>query len=162
MKPARLVEITILALCSANCQEGFLHLSQEVLDGKIFAVTSLTHLEPDVWDKVRTRKTLFIPQGQLGMFFTQKAFRSVRLLSVNSRGTRASTDKCLGFRLVSVFCFAGRTLEVLARGEALVRWEHRPLLHGHPAGHADQTRLQVCGSQRGEERNGGRKGERGM
>lgn len=47
------------------------------------------------------------------------------------------------------FGFAGRTLEVLACGEALVRREHRPLLHGHPTGHADQTRLQVCGSRRG-------------
>lgn len=48
-------------------------------------------------------------------------------------------------------------MEVLARGEALVRGEHGPLLHGHPAGHADQARLKVCGSQRarrGEKRAG--------
>lgn len=59
-----------------------------------------------------------------------------------------TAEKCFGFGLTAFFfgffwVFTGRTLEVLARGEALVRGEHGPLLHGHPAGHADQARLKV-------------------
>lgn len=72
-----------------------------------------------------------------------------------------TAEKCFGFGLTAFFffflVFTGRTLEVLARGEALVRGEHGPLLHGHPAGHADQARLKVCGShraRRGEKRAG--------
>lgn len=42
------------------------------------------------------------------------------------------------------------TLQVLARGEALMRREHWPFLHGHPASHTDQARLKVCERQRGE------------
>lgn len=81
------------------------------------------------------------------MLFTQNACRSLRLLSGNSHSREVlwvRTDS--GFFFWGVF--TGRTLEVLARGEALVRGEHGPLLHGHPAGHADQARLKVCGSQR--------------
>lgn len=36
LQPACLVERRTLALYSANCKKRFLHLSQEVLDGKIF------------------------------------------------------------------------------------------------------------------------------
>lgn len=111
------------------------------------------------WDKSGTRKTLFIPEGQLGMLFTQNACRSLRLLSGNSHGREVLWVRTDSVFLFSFFflVFTGRTLEVLARGEALVRGEHGPLLHGHPAGHADQARLKVCGSQRarrGEKRAG--------
>lgn len=106
-----------------------MHLSQEVLDGNILVVTSLNHLKHNEWDEVRTRKTLFIPEGQLGMVCTKNAFRT-------------PLSSALG-----PDCQSYVTLQVLAGGEALVRREHRPLLHWHPAGHADQTRLQVYRSQ---------------
>ena len=35
------------------------------------------------------------------------------------------------------------TLQVLARGEALMRGEHGSFLHGYPASHTDQARLKV-------------------
>lgn len=35
------------------------------------------------------------------------------------------------------------TLQVLARGEALMRGKHGSFLHGYSASHTDQTRLKV-------------------
>lgn len=42
------------------------------------------------------------------------------------------------------------TLQVLARGEALMRGKHGSFLHGHPASHTDQARLKIY--KRAEER----------